>query len=108
MESWSVETIFQIVQTIAVLFGIPLIAFRLGRGAEALKGMISEQGRTIKELKDEQKEFRSVLTRVAEQNVRLDNQGAQLSQMWRLIEDLRRGEGFILPLAPKQPSQSGG
>jgi hypothetical protein len=109
MGGWSLESIFQIVQTFAILFGIPVIAFRLGRGTEAVKASIATQGLTVnaivqqlKELKDEQKEFRTILTQVAVQNTRLDNQGSQLTMLAKMVEDIRRGEGFILPLKAAQ------
>lgn len=115
MGSWSIEQVFQIVQTLAVLLGIPIIAFRLGRGTEAVKASITSQGITVaaiveelKELKGEQKEFRGILTQVALQNQRLDNQGSQLALLAKTVDDMRRGEGFILPLKPGREIKSGG
>jgi cell shape-determining protein MreC len=114
--SWSIESMFQMVQTIAILLGIPVIAFRLGRGAESLKSSIKTQGLIVtnlanefRELKDEQKEFRKVLTEVSLQNQRLDNQGSQITQLFRTVDDLRRGEGFIMPIGTHLGSlKSGG
>ncbi len=105
MGAWSIESIFQIMQTIALLCGIPIIAFRLGRGAEALRAAIDAQGaivanigKEVHELQDAQKEFRSVLTQIALQSQRLDTQGQQIALAMKSIDDLRRGEGFIFPL----------
>lgn len=104
-ETWPVAEIFQIVQTCAILLGIPVIAFRLGRGTEAIKASVLLQGETMKalteevrELKEEHKEFRSTLTEVAVQKTQLDNHGSQLTQLFKIVDDLRRGEGFIMPL----------
>ena len=117
MDGFSAGAIFQLVQTAAILLGIPIIAFRLGRGTEALQSSIMSQGislgasitaqgltvnamvNELKELKDEQKEFRSILTQVAVQNTRLDNQGVQLATLQQIVNDLRHGEGLILPLS---------
>lgn len=103
--SWSLGSVVQVLQAAAVLLGIPIMAFRLGRGTKALEASITAQGKTVdaivnemKELKNEQKEFRVVLTQVAVQNTRLDNQGSQLTLLAKTVEDMRRGEGFILPL----------
>lgn len=110
--AWSMSEIFQMVQTVAILLGIPVIAFRLGRGAEAIKASIKLQGDTVKalteevrELKNEQKEFRGVLTQVAVQNTRLDNHGTQITQLAKTVDDLRRGEGFIMPIGAHMAGQ---
>lgn len=96
----SIEALFLAIQTLAILFGIPVMAFRFGRGTEALAAAMGLLTKEVEQLKNEQKEFRGVLTKLAVQDNRLDNQGQQITALWKLIEDLRRGEGFILPIKP--------
>ena len=105
MLTWSVESLFQMTQTIVLLLGIPVVAFRLGRGTEALRATIDAQGVTvtnigkeIHDLKSEHRDFRNMLTQIAVQTQRLDTQDQQLAILMKSIDDLRRGEGFIFPL----------
>ena len=67
---------------------VTLWAFKAGGFARSIENMQEE----IKGLKD-------IVTKVAVQNQRLDTQDRRLDEHTRLIEDLRRGEGMILPLS---------
>lgn len=99
-------TLLPIIQTAAILFGIPVIAFRLGQGTAALRLSIEHQATIVSqlavelsELKREQREFRQVIIQIAAQTVRLDTHGQQITGLQKELSDLRRGEGFIFPLA---------
>lgn len=68
-------------------------AFRSGRFAESIITMQRE----IRELKEVAKSLAVIITQQAVQTVRLDSQGERLNIMDKRVEDLRRGDGFILP-----------
>ena len=55
--------------------------------------------RSIESMQEELKALSGVLTKVAVQNQRIDTQDIRLNEHARIIEDLRRGEGMILPIA---------
>lgn len=55
--------------------------------------------RSIEAMQEEIKGLKEIVTKVAVQNQRLDTQDRRLDEHTRIIEDLRRGEGMILPLA---------
>ena len=52
-------------------------------------------GADISDIKADIKSLNAVVTQVALQNQRLDNQGTQLAQVRQEISELRRGEGLI-------------
>ena len=54
-----------------------------------------QQASEISQLKDEVKEVAKVVTALAVQSTRLDTMGSRLAMQEKLIDDLRRGEGFI-------------
>lgn len=51
-------------------------------------------------MQDDVKALNKIVTEQAVQNVRLDTQEQRLNDQARLIDDLRRGEGMILPIEP--------
>lgn len=55
--------------------------------------------RSIEAMQEEIKGLKDIVTKVAVQNQRLDTQDRRLDDQARLIRDLQRGEGYILPLA---------
>lgn len=67
-------------------------AFRSGRFAESIITMQRE----IKELKEVAKSLAIIITNQAVQTVRQDSQGERLNILDRRIEDLRKGEGYIV------------
>jgi hypothetical protein len=67
-------------------------AFRSGRFAESIMTMQKE----ITELKDVAKSMIVIITNQAVQTVRQDAQGERLNILDRRIEDLRKGDGFIM------------
>lgn len=67
-------------------------AFRSGRFAENILTMQKE----ITELKEVAKSLAVIITNQAVQTVRQDSQGERLNILDKRVEDLRRGEGFIV------------
>lgn len=57
-----------------------------------------QQAVEISELKEEVKAVSKVVTQMAVQNTRLDAMAQRMTIQEKLIDDLRRGEGFIYPL----------
>lgn len=103
----SLDNIFKLLEIVSILGGGGLVAFRLGRASQSVKesterfetGMAA-QAKQIEGVQNEIRTLNKLVTEVAVQNQRLDTQDSRLDAHDRLIEDLRRGEGFILPLAP--------
>ena len=69
--------------------------FRMGRVTERVETLIAQQGTEITALKSSILAMGEVVTRVAVQNNRLDNQGDRMTTIERHIDELRRGEGLI-------------
>lgn len=67
-------------------------AFRSGRFAESIITMQRE----IREMKEVAKSLAVIITNQAVQTVRMDSQGERLNSLDDKIEDLRRGDGYII------------
>lgn len=67
-------------------------AFRSGRFAESIITMQRE----IREMKEVAKSLAVIITQQAVQTVRMDSQGERLNSLDDKIEDLRRGDGYII------------
>lgn len=86
-EVWLQTAIFAV-----VLLGI---LWRLAVMATKFETIGIQQASEISQLKDEVKEVAKVVTALAVQSTRLDTMGSRLAMQEKLIDDLRRGEGFI-------------
>lgn len=97
----SAAAYISILATLVNLVAIIVAVFRLGRAVEKFDQIGTQQAKEITELKDAVRVVSDLITKMALQNQRLDNYGSRMSKLELLIEDLRRGEGYILPLGPK-------
>lgn len=88
----SLDTALKLAEIVSILGGGSLVAFRLGKSSQVVKEAMRQQAAEIAMLKDEIKELSKLVTEVAVQSKRLDI----LEQRY---EELRHGEGFVLPLA---------
>ena len=92
----SIDTAFKLIEIVSMLGGGGLVAFRLGKNSQVVREAMRQQTAEIAMLKDEIKELSKLVTEVAVQSKRLDI----LEQRY---EELRHGEGFVVPLAANLP-----
>lgn len=83
----------------AIVFGI----FRLGRAVERFEHIGAQQAHEITELKDTVKVIGELVTKFAVQTHRQDTLEDRINRQEQTIEDLRRGEGYILGLNTHLP-----
>lgn len=86
------------------LIAVVVAIYKLGGAVTKFEMIGRQQAVEITGLKDAVKEISTLVTNTAVQTQRLDNISARLGRVEALIDDIRRGEGFILPL--KGPNES--
>lgn len=79
------------------VLAIMVAIYRLGRAVERFEGIGRQQAEEIHELKEAVKVVGEIVTKIALQGERLDSHSGRIGRMEQTIEDLRRGEGYILP-----------
>jgi hypothetical protein len=107
--------ILQISQTLAVVIGGGFGIYRIGRNTQKTESAITranevalEQKAEMGELKLEVRKLSDVLTTMAVTTTRVDNLAATITELRQLVNDLRRGEGFIFPLGAHVPGSRSG
>ena len=88
------------VETITTLLAVAAVVYKLGRAVEKFEVIGKQQAMEIGELKTEVKVVADVLTKLALANQRQDVLEERLERQEQLVDDLRRGEGYVLPLNP--------
>ena len=101
MTSPEFELIARVIEICSILGGGGMILIRLGRAIERFEQIGQQQGKEISELKDAIRSNNEVIVKVAVQNQLIADLGSRASRMEDSIDDLRRGEGKILPLNPR-------
>ena len=81
----------QFVQLIAIVAGGGMVSFRIGRATSRMETMVEQQAKEITGLKDEIKKLGEILTQLALADQRMN-------MMQQQIDELRHGEGMVLPL----------
>ena len=82
-----------------VIITVLTSASRIGRMSGIMEQSLNAQNSMIGELKNEIAKLGDVLIKMAVERTRLDNLSEQVTQLNRIVDDLRRGEGMILPLS---------
>jgi hypothetical protein len=95
----TLESLLRLFELIAIVGGGGILLFKLGRAVSRFEIVGEAQAREITQLKDTVKSVADLITKYALQTQRLDNCMDRLEHCERLIDDLRRGEGFILPIS---------
>lgn len=80
------------------LVGVGAGLYRIGRMSERVEAAIERQAENIAALQSDVRTLNEVVTKVALQGQRLDATDARTERLEKLVDDLRRGEGHILPL----------
>lgn len=77
------------------IVAIIVAVFRLGRAVERFEQIGGQQSAEIGELKNTVKSIGELIVKLALQNQRLDAHSTRIAGLERLVDDLRRGEGYI-------------
>jgi hypothetical protein len=107
--------ILQIAQTLAVVIGGGFGVYRIGRNTQKTESAITranevaiEQKEEMSDLKKEVRKLSDVLTTMAVTTTRVDNLSNSITELRQLVNDLRRGEGFIFPIGAHIPGSRNG
>lgn len=95
---FTLEGLYRGLEILSIVGSAVFVAFNLIRNGQTVRDGMEQQAKYLKDVQDELKELRKIVTDVAVQKSRLDAQDQRLNEHGRMMEDLRRGEGFIFPL----------
>lgn len=87
-----------LVEVTSTIGAVGVVVYKLGRTVEKFEAIGMQQATEITELKRDVKSMGELITQVAVQTTRQDTFESRLARMEQLQDDMRRGEGFILPL----------
>lgn len=93
-----IDIVVKILQLAVIIGGGGMLLYKGGRFVQRLDQTMTAQAADIKELKDETKKVTEVVTKIAVQDERLTSHDRRIQLMEDRWEELRRGEGFVLPL----------
>lgn len=91
----------KLAELITFVGGGGVILWKLGRAVGKFEEISVQQSEEIKELKDAVKETNEVFIKIAVQTQTLSDLSSRLGRTEAMLDDLRRGEGRILPLNPR-------
>lgn len=86
-----------LVEVASTIGAVSVVVYRLGRTVEKFEAIGMQQASEITELKKDVRSMSELITQVAVQTTRQDTFESRLTRMEQLQDDMRRGEGFILP-----------
>jgi hypothetical protein len=98
----NLSAILQLVETLALLGGGFTFMLRAGKSAGKVETLLSAHHDDIVGLRDELKEIRPTLTAIAVQKTQIDNINLQIGQLTKWYDELRHGQGFVIPLESKR------
>lgn len=96
--SVSLDAALKIIEILSILGGGGVVTYKFGRMSEKVEAAITVQGRNIVALQDDVRKLNELVTSVALQGQRLDTHDRRIDLIEQRWEDLRRGEGYVLPL----------
>ncbi len=97
-EAEMLDTAIKLAQLAALVVGGGTIIYRMSRMATTFELIGKQQAKEISEVKVEVRELGKMVTDLAVQKTRLDNQAERLNLLDKRYEELRHGEGFVYPL----------
>jgi methylphosphotriester-DNA--protein-cysteine methyltransferase len=83
----------------ANLIAVVVAIFKLGTAVGRFENIGQQQAGEMSQMKEAIKEIAGLITKSALQTERMDNMAARINRQEMIIDDIRRGEGFILPLS---------
>ncbi len=92
------DIVLKIVTILSIVGGVGVIVWKTSSMTTRFEMIGAEHGKAISEIKTEIKTMNALLTQVAVQKERLDNQATRLNLLDARYEELRHGEGYVFPL----------
>lgn len=102
------ETALRLGELFSIIFGGGLVFFRLGKALSTFEEQNKQHGAEIKAIKEEIAAVNRTLVSVAVQDQKIADLASRQGRMERLVDDLRRGEGYVLPLGNSGRGPQGG
>lgn len=99
----SIDTILKVVEIVSILGGGGIVFFKMGRVTSRVETLLAQSAIEITALKLSVQSMGEVITKVAVQSERLDNQAKRIENTERHIDELRRGEGLITTFKAAKP-----
>ncbi len=100
-EANSLDIVTRMLEIATTVGAVGVVVYKLGRTVEKFEAVGLQQAHEINELKKDVRAMGELITQVAVQTSRQDTFEARLARMEQLQDDMRRGEGFILPITPR-------
>lgn len=97
------EIIARAVEVFSTVGAVGVVVYKLGKTVQKFEALSTQQSLEISELKGDIKVVSDIVTKVALQNQRLDMGDQRVNRLEQIVDDLRRGEGKILPLNRRLP-----
>lgn len=98
MDGGTLALLATVLATIMNVGAIAVGIFKMGRAVEKFEQIGTQQAEEIKELKQNVEVVGELVTKLALQTQRQDSLEKRMDRHEATIEDLRRGEGFIMGL----------
>lgn len=100
-DAFGLDVATRAIEILSTIGAVGVVVYKLGRTVEKFEAIGMQQANEIGELKHDVKSMEQIITQVAVQTNRQDTFEQRLARVEKLQDDMRRGEGFILPLNPR-------
>lgn len=105
---WEPATVAIAIQTLLFIATLLGAGYGIKYGVKALTDRLDRTDAGLKNVQVELRGLTEILKTQAVQNLRIDHVEKRMDAQEKLVDDLRRGEGFILPLADAMGKRHGG
>lgn len=96
-EARLLETALRVAELLTILGAGGMVIFKLGRTTNKFELIGAQQAMEIKELKEGVQELQKLVIANAVFDTKMQTVNSRLDRMEAQMEDLRHGEGFVLP-----------
>lgn len=94
----SLDTIIRLLELAAIVGGGGMVVFRLGQATQKMEQAVEAQSEATRRHSEEISELRMEIRKLNDVLTQLALAEQRMQMLERMIDELRRGEGFILPL----------
>lgn len=101
MDASTLDLIFRAVEILSIIGAGSTVVFKLGSTITKFELIGSQQAREIAQLQEGVKAIASVVTQMALADQRQDMFEDRINRMEKLVDEVRHGEGFVLPINPR-------
>lgn len=92
------DTAIRLVELIVLLGGGGTVIFKLGSAVTKFELIGTQQAGEISELKKQVEGLGKIITAMAVEKTRLDGHADRLNRVEKQLDELRHGEGYVLPI----------